>query len=266
MGTLRGILAFSALFLLLACDAGMRASGSILTRNLQESDPRLLLAEWELTSFGTRPPIAGSRIALVFDEMSLGGYSGCNWYGGGYEASGKSLRVSGLMGTERACADPQGVMEQESRYLAALAKSELFQATQDELIVVADNGISLRFRRVPRLDMNPADLVETRWLLETISGARPLPGSQITLHFDDGRMSGHAGCRGYTGTYVARRDAIHFTSVSMTTTDCAAGEALLQQEGEYTTALSETSRYVLRQDALELHTVGGGVLMFRRQP
>jgi heat shock protein HslJ len=261
----RRTLALSAVSLLLACDAGMRASGSALTRDAQDGDPRLLLAEWELTSFGGQAPIAGSRIALTFEDTTFGGYSGCNWYGGGYEVAGASLRMSDVFGTERACARPQGVMEQETRYLAALVKSELFQVTGEELTLRTDGGRDLRFRRVMHLDLNPADLVNTRWGLETMSGATPIAGSQITLNFHDGTMSGHAGCRGFTGTYVAQRDAIHFTSLSMTTTDCPAGGALLQQEGEYTTALSETTRYVLRAQALELHAAGGGVLVFRRQ-
>ena len=265
MDILRGTLAWSAFGVLLACDGGMLAKGPLRTRDVQESDPRSLLAEWELTSLAGRAPIAGSRIALIVEDTSFGGYSGCNWYGGGYQVSGTSLRMSGVFGTERACSHPQGVLEQEARYLAALVKSELFQTTPAEVTILAAGGTTLRFRRVERLDMNPADLVQTRWILETMSGAAPLPGSQITLHFGDGTVSGHAGCRGFTGTYVAQRDAIHFTSLSMTTTDCPTGGAVLEQEGEYTTALSEATRYVLRPGALELHTVGGGVLIFRRQ-
>ena len=261
----RGALVASAFGALLACDAGMLAKGSLRTRDVQNSDPRLLLAEWELTSLAGREPIAGSRISVIFEETRFSGYSGCNWYGGDYQVSETSLRTSEVFGTERACSSPQGAMEQEARYLATLVKSELFQATAEELTILGEDGTTLRFRRVARLEMNPRDLVQTGWVLETMSGATPLPGTRITLHFADGTASGHAGCRGFTGTYVAERDAITFTSLSMTTTDCPAGGAVLQQEGEYTTALSEASRYVLRAGALELHTVGGGVLIFGRQ-
>jgi hypothetical protein len=41
-------------------------------------------------------------------------------------------------------------------------------------------------------------------------------------------------------------------------------EYLLVQEGDFTTGLSETTHYQVRGDALELHTVRGGKLLFRR--
>ena len=75
------------------------------------------------------------------------------------------------------------------------------------------------------------------------------------------QMMGFAGCRGYTGTYLARGDHIGVTSITMTTTECGdAGAAL--REGRFTTDLSEASYYRLAVDTLEIVTAPGRRLLF----
>jgi heat shock protein HslJ len=84
---------------------------------------------WVLRSYGGQAVLAGSEVTLEFDgtEGSIGGIAGCNNYFGGYEASGGDLSFSAIASTEMFCMDPEGVMDQESVYLAALGSAERFE-------------------------------------------------------------------------------------------------------------------------------------------
>jgi heat shock protein HslJ len=50
-----------------------------------------------------------------------GATAGCGTYFGSYTGSGSELHLSDLASTEMWCADPEGVMDQEQTFLAALA-------------------------------------------------------------------------------------------------------------------------------------------------
>jgi heat shock protein HslJ len=65
--------------------------------------------------------IEGSEITAEFgSDGNLGGTSGCNSYTAAYTTEGSSITIGPAASTLMACAEPAGVMEQESQYLAAL--------------------------------------------------------------------------------------------------------------------------------------------------
>lgn len=209
--------------------------------------------EWLLTSMRGKPLIEGTRITLQFDEKGAGGYSGCNWYGGDYTLSGSKLTFGLVSATARGCMQ-RGVGRQESDYHAILRNLGDFKVDDDRLVMHDPSGNPvLEFTRIKALPMDPAKLVGTRWRL---------PGSPVTLELTADAMSGFAGCRDYTGTYVAKGDKIKFTSISMSSTDCAKSRKTLVAEENYTTDLSETERYSLSADRLEFTTASGRKLVF----
>ena len=63
----------------------------------------------------------GTDITLSFDEADLNGNAGCNNYFAGYTVKGKHIIVDPPGATMMFCGEPEGVMEQEAAYLAALA-------------------------------------------------------------------------------------------------------------------------------------------------
>ena len=76
----------------------------------------------------------------------MSGSSGCNRYFGGATASGDRLDVGLLAGTRMYCG-ADGVMDQESAYLAALEKAESFRIVGNELrLLPASGAVSLTFQ------------------------------------------------------------------------------------------------------------------------
>jgi heat shock protein HslJ len=223
-------------------------------------------SEWVLVALGEAAVLGGSRITLTLGPGAVRGYAGCNWYGGVATVGGGTLEIAEMSQTGRLCRDPAGVVEQEERYLRTLADAAAYRTAGDTLrLATAAGRPLLTFRRRVPLPMDPGDLVGGRWRLSGLVGRPPLTGSRITLAFGDGAIRGFAGCRRYTGTYRAEGDTIRFPRLSMLTTECEQ-DALGLQEGDYTTALSETTHYRLAPGRLELFTVGGETLRFHPLP
>ena len=87
-----------------------------------------------------------AAVTLRFEDGRASGRSGCNQYSGYLQASGSALRVSEVRGTRMACAP--AVMEQETRFLAALAAARAARREGDRLVLL-DEGGRARLRLTP---------------------------------------------------------------------------------------------------------------------
>ena len=66
-------------------------------------------------------PIVGTELTAVFaDDGSLTGSAGCNNYTTSYTAETGDIQIEPAASTKKLCPEPEGVMEQESAFLAAL--------------------------------------------------------------------------------------------------------------------------------------------------
>ena len=65
--------------------------------------------------------MAGTEITVIFTDTEIKGNAGCNDYSGTLSRTEDTFIVSNLTVTEKACAEPAGIMEQEQAYLTALA-------------------------------------------------------------------------------------------------------------------------------------------------
>ena len=221
--------------------------------------------EWTLVELNSAGLLPGTNITLGFEEERAGGFAGCNAYGGPYEVGEGTLSISMLERTLQACLEPEGVMEQEDAYLAALQGAAAFRVAGDRLEIEDGTGrVVLVYGQKERAAMDPGDLLGTVWQLVSLDGASPVEGSIITLVFDGaGQASGVAGCREYSVTYEASEDKISFPMISMRgDEDCLAGEALYRQEGNYTDALTWATNYRLGEGRLEIETARGESLVF----
>lgn len=223
--------------------------------------------EWVLGSLRGESVLEGTQISLVFEGGQAGGFAGCNGYGGPYTASEGTLSVSELAVQVQLCASPQGVMEQEETYIQALLNAVNYQLINGHLQIQDDAGETiLVFAQQEAYAMEPAALVGTAWQLTSKDGQEPVAGSTITLVFHDGhRASGHAGCRDYVAEYRAEEDGLRFSYLAMLGPVCPQ-DALLEQEGAYTTTLEWTVHYRLGENQLELLTARGETLAFRPLP
>jgi len=231
----------------------------------QVSHPPLEATEWILARLDGHGLVTQTNITLDFTDEIAGGYAGCNWYGGAYAAISGALSFIEVAQTERLCQDPSGVMAQEAQYLEAFLQVRGYQVVDDRLeLKNADDEVLLVYERREELPLDPQDLIDTQWLLESWNGIPPLTGTHFTLAFQDGTASGYAGCRNFEVTYQAEGDDLRVTSLSMTETTASCSPQQWAQEGRYTTALSETRNFRLNGNRLDLLTVGGDVLVFTR--
>jgi len=126
------------------------AKGSaILTyaKTLQPAPAPLVGTNWTLSSFHSADAvssvIAGTTITAVFgDDGRVSGSGGCNRYFASYNITGTSLSISSVGSTKMYCG-AEGVMQQESTYLASLSKAMTFTIKGNQLSLADVKGSTI---------------------------------------------------------------------------------------------------------------------------
>lgn len=98
------------------------------------------------------------------------------------------------------------------------------------------------------------------WHLTSLNGKPPLPGSQITAAFRDGRVGGKATVNQYMGTYNLRGAKLSFGN-DMVTTKMMGEPAEMGQEMAFMWALEKVARAAVTQSTLTLSDSKGRALM-----
>ena len=122
------VLAAASLAHLAGCRSGESGPPS------SPSDPAALVGRtWTLSTMDGKPLVANTTITAEFTaDGRVAGRSGCNSYGGSAKAASGRLTVGDLASTLMAC-QGDGVMEQESRYLAAIRAATAYAVANGEL-------------------------------------------------------------------------------------------------------------------------------------
>jgi hypothetical protein len=135
---------------------------------------------------------------------------------------------------------------QTAGYIAA------FAASPKQRSLVASDLVEVTFSGEYTLE-------GTTWLLD-----KTIPGSEITALFDNGQVSGSAGCNTYQGTYrttkAAGRNTLEFGPLAVTMMMC--DEPLMEQERLYLAALESATEYVVEGFALSIDYTGGTLLYY----
>lgn len=111
------------------------------------------VGSWQvIDSGGLENLIPGVQLTATFTEDGeLRGGAGCNTYRATYTTDGGVIEISPPAATRKFCAAPEGVMEQESRYLQALASAERFRVDGGVLrLTLADGTPVVAFGRRDR--------------------------------------------------------------------------------------------------------------------
>lgn len=198
---------------------------------------------WQLESLDGAAPIGETALTLEFDaENGVSGFSGCNSYGGTYEASLGRILFGDLFSTLMACVD-EALMQQEMAFLQALQNAVAYSLAEDRLTLTTSEGQTLVFARV-------WSLADTRWQLESLDDAAPAGEAPLTLEFDAaGRVSGSSGCNRFSASYALEGDALRFGPIASTKMACL-DEALMQQEMAYLAALEAVTHYEQSTESL----------------
>lgn len=124
----------------------LAADGTTLLSYSAADGATAILGQWTASSFYTGDSVqsvaVGSTLTANFDAGEVSGDSGCNSFGGAYEAGRRSISMGPFRATLKACADP-ALQAQEQQFLAALELAATFRVTGDQLeLFRADDGIA----------------------------------------------------------------------------------------------------------------------------
>jgi uncharacterized lipoprotein YbaY len=73
-------------------------------------------------------------------DGQMSGSSGCNNYSAGYKTDGNNIAIGPAIVTRMFCGEPEGVMEQEQQYLAALEMASVYTIEGDRLQLRTSEG------------------------------------------------------------------------------------------------------------------------------
>jgi heat shock protein HslJ len=105
-----------------------------------------LVGTWEVTGYNNG---AGALVSVAIDtevtasfgaDGTLAGSAGCNEYSGSYVVDGMALSIGPLATTRKAC--DESVMEQETRFLAALQATSGYRFEPHIVVLVLPDGAS----------------------------------------------------------------------------------------------------------------------------
>jgi heat shock protein HslJ len=211
--------------------------------------------------------IIGTELTAFFNEDGqLTGSAGCNNYTAAYEVDGESIAIGPAATTRMMCNEPEGIMEQEMEYLAALEMAASYEFEEDRLILLDAEG-----RRVVNYQLaRTFELTETIWHLQNYlpeGGAieSTLDGTEVTAYFsEDGLVSGIAGCNNYSGAYQVDGEKIEIELGPLTMMFCDQPEGLMDQESAYLQALDSATSFNIIGDVMIMQDESGQeVLKFK---
>jgi len=220
---------------------------------------------WILVELDAEQPLIGASITAEFDEQGrVGGTSGCNSYGGQYQARGESMTIGALAGTLMACAEP--VMAQESAFLAALGATASFSISGDRLSLHDSGGDARLVFQAQSTALNG-----TSWTVLSYNNGEQavvsvVEATEVTVRFDEsGQITGNAGCNDYSASYQISDDSISIGPPSSRRMFCAQPEGVMAQEALFLAALETAATYSLQGNLLELRSADEAIAVRLQQ-
>jgi len=84
--------------------------------------------------------LPGSITTALFQANYVSGIAGCNRFNADYEVDGNDLSFGPVATTRKLCADPPGIMEQESAFLSALSEVASYELDDESLVMFDSMG------------------------------------------------------------------------------------------------------------------------------
>lgn len=235
---------------------------------------------WVVVELDGELLVADTEITITFEDGQISGSGGCNTYGADYVAGDESLVVKQGYITEMGCADPEGVMEQEQRYVEALidAASYRLDAGSNRLEIVDESGqVRIVFAdqgessgtEAPKGTDEPGGtgaLDGTDWVLTHVNGEEVAPDPPGTLIFWANQYMGQVGCLDYRGSVdTTPKGELRQMSVDARDIGCERGGAPDLSE-TYIAALKRVTQYRINNDRLDLLDEIGKIVLSYRPP
>jgi heat shock protein HslJ len=226
---------------------------------------------WQLTSYnngngGMVSVLQGTEITAVFgNDLAISGNAGCNHYGGSYELNESEISIGPLFMTEMYCAEPDGVMAQESAYLAAIEGAATWDIQSGSLTLSDEAGTRLCVYSMGPLTER-SYLTEREWRLSRYLDrngtfvSATAPDTETTAYFDkNGTVSGNAGCNQYHATYETTGTTLTIGPLASTRMMCI--EAVMEQESAYLLNLGNAAKFGVSGDTLSIMDDSGSIVL-----
>ena len=262
---------------LLQTAAGYSVSGDMLTITdssgqeiliYRAVDQNLAGTEWLLTGYnngtgGFVPVLTGTAVTAAFSEDGqMSGTAGCNHYSGAYTVTGNAISIGPLAMTEMYCMYPDGVMDQESVYLAAMQAAASYRVGAGDLTLMDADGIRMavyeRYTPTPQGE---------NWELTGYNNGQggvvsPVAGTTITAVFGaDGQVTGSAGCNNYFASYTVSGTEITIGPAGSTKMYCETPDGTMERESRYLSLLGEVATFERAPKTLTLRDAEGIILV-----
>jgi heat shock protein HslJ len=104
----------------------------------------------------------------------------------------------------------------------------------------------------------------TAWVLTSYNDSLPIDGTQTTIQFEDGEVSGSAGCNHYGGSYQIKGDTIRFEGLYSTEMACMDPPGVMEQEQAYLDLLRSSERIEMSDDLLTIYAGSQEHLIFAK--
>ena len=225
---------------------------------------------WEVISYNTgnqavRSVIIGSELTANFGEDGqLTGSAGCNDFFAAYETEDDNISIGPAGITQMFCADPDGIMEQESQYLAALETAATYRIEGVNMNMrTAEGSTALNLRRVvsqaqrPELSEPGTEIVSQTWYWRAFQDTADIndfivgePANYSLTLQPDGTAAIKADCNNVSWNYTLEGSSLSFNSMGPSTLAFCGEDSLDQQ---YLSMLSNVATYVTEDGLLYLN-------------
>ena len=102
------------------------------------------MSRWVATTIGGTAVLPGTTIDASFaDDGRITGTAGCNRYSAPCTRDGERLAIGPAVATRMHCGAPEGIMEQEAAYFAALERAAAVRFGARTLALVDAGGAEL---------------------------------------------------------------------------------------------------------------------------
>ena len=216
---------------------------------------------WNVVELDGEPVQTPAEGTLDFADGRVTGKAFCNGFGGSYELDGTALTFGELVQTLMACLEPEGVMDLETAYMAALNSARSYRIDAGRLVLLNAEGSEL-------VVLSPAESATLEGTLWQLTGYRDGDGvrslvldTEITATFEDGSVSGAAGCNRYTASYTLEGEGLSVGPAASTRMACMEPAGVMEQESAYLAALSAAASYAVERTRLTVYDTGGAMLL-----
>ncbi|MCB0038386.1 MAG: META domain-containing protein, partial [Caldilinea sp.] len=181
--------------------------GSALLTLTAQTATELTGVVWRATNYNNGQEavvgmLEGTEITAIFGEDgSVSGSAGCNNFVAGFTVDGNQITIGPAASTMMMCVEPEGVMEQEAAFLAALASAATYSVNGQVLEMrTADDAMALRFEVATDSVVAPAAMASADPdPVAEDSEAAPVEFAAVTAETPSGRVTAELGVNIRTG-------------------------------------------------------------------